>query len=167
MGKHFRSIAIVVAIFLAVIFAVDRWVLPQPSVRHLTSSEFYDAVDAGEIVSVKMVGREAAGDMHMLKGQEHFQTTLPDDRDLIPELRRKHVKYDVETQQSAPFLSMLANFIPFALMALILIFVLRQAQSGGATMSFGRSRAKLMSENRTKVTFNDVAGIEEAKQEPR
>jgi cell division protease FtsH len=61
---------------------------------------------------------------------------------------------------------MLVNFVPFALMALVLIFVLRQAQSGGSqAMSFGRSRAKLMSENRTKVTFNDVAGIEEAKQE--
>jgi cell division protease FtsH len=166
VGKHFRSIAIVVAIFLAVIFAVDRWVLPQPTVRHLTSSEFYDAVDAGEIVAVKIAGRDAAGDMQTSKGTEHFQTTLPDDRDLIPELRRKHVKYDVETQQAAPFLSMIFQFVPFALMALILIFILRQAQSGGSqAMSFGRSRAKLMSENRTKVTFNDVAGIEEAKQE--
>jgi cell division protease FtsH len=166
VGKHFRSIAIVVAIFLAVIFAVDRWVLPQPAVKHLTSSEFYDAVEAGQVVNVKIVGREAAGDMQTAKGQEHFQTTLPDDRDLIPELRRKHVKYDVENQQSAPFLSMIFQFVPFALTALILIFILRQAQSGGSqAMSFGRSRAKLMSENRTKVTFNDVAGIEEAKQE--
>ncbi len=166
MGKHFRSIAIVVVIFLVVIFAVDRWVLPQPSVRHLTSSEFYDSVDAGQIVSVKIIGRDATGDMQTPRGQEHFQTTLPDDRDLIPELRRKHVKYDVENQQSAPFLSVILQFVPFALMALILLFILRQAQSGGSqAMSFGRSRAKLMSENRTKVTFNDVAGIEEAKQE--
>ena len=166
MGKHFRSIAIVVAIFLVVIFAVDRWVLPQPSVRHLTSSEFYDSVDAGQIVSVKIIGRDATGDMQTPRGQEHFQTTLPDDRDLIPELRRKHVKYDVENQQSAPFLSVILQFVPFALMALILLFILRQAQSGGSqAMSFGRSRAKLMSENRMKVTFNDVAGIEEAKQE--
>ena len=95
MGKHFRSIAIVVAIFLAVIFAVDRWVLPQPTVRHLTSSEFYDAVDAGEIVAVKIAGRDAAGDMQTPKGTEHFQTTLPDDRDLIPELRRKRLAIQV------------------------------------------------------------------------
>ena len=51
-------------------------------------------------------------------------------------------------------------------MALLLLFILRQAQSGGSqAMSFGRSRAKLQSENRPKVTFNDVAGIEEAKEE--
>ncbi|MBC5799786.1 MAG: ATP-dependent zinc metalloprotease FtsH [Candidatus Eremiobacteraeota bacterium] len=61
---------------------------------------------------------------------------------------------------------MLFQFLPIALMALLLLFILRQAQSGGSqALSFGRSRAKLLSENRPKVTFNDVAGIEEAKEE--
>ncbi len=61
---------------------------------------------------------------------------------------------------------MIFQFIPFVLMALLLLFILRQAQSGGSqALSFGRSRAKLLSENRPKVTFTDVAGVEEAKEE--
>ena len=71
-----------------------------------------------------------------------------------------------DNPQTTPFIGMLVQLVPFALMALLLLFILRQAQSGGSqALSFGRSRAKLLSENRPKVTFNDVAGIEEAKEE--
>ena len=73
-----------------------------------------------------------------------------------------------DNPQTTPFIGMLVQLVPFALMALLLLFILRQAQSGGSqALSFGRSRAKMLSENRPKVTFNDVAGIEEAKEELR
>ena len=163
MGKHLKSILVVLGIFLLVIFIVDRLVLqPNPS-KTLAYSVFYDRVMDNQVKDVKVTGREITGTE---VGGDKFATTAPDDPTLIPTLRQHHVQISVETAQSTPIISYVLQFVPFILMALLLIFILRQAQSGGSqALSFGRSRAKLLSENRPKVTFADVAGIEEAKEE--
>jgi cell division protease FtsH len=163
MGKHLRSILVVLGIFLLVIFIVDRLVLqPNPS-KTLAYSVFYDRVTENQVKDVKVTGKEITGTE--VSGDK-FATTAPDDPSLIPTLRAHHVQISVETAQSTPLIGYVLQFVPFILMALLLIFILRQAQSGGSqAMSFGRSRAKLLSENRPKVTFADVAGIEEAKEE--
>ncbi len=163
MGKHLKSILVVLGIFLLVIFIVDRLVLqPNPS-KTLAYSVFYDRVADNQVKDVKVTGREITGTE--INGDK-FATTAPDDPTLIPALRAHHVQISVETAQSTPIISYVLQFVPFILMALLLIFILRQAQSGGSqALSFGRSRAKLLSENRPKVTFADVAGIEEAKEE--
>jgi cell division protease FtsH len=163
MGKHLRSILVVLGIFLLVIFIVDRLVLqPNPS-KTLAYSVFYDRVMENQVKDVKVTGKEITGTE--VSGDK-FATTAPDDPTLIPTLRDHHVQISVETAQSTPLIGYVLQFVPFILMALLLIFILRQAQSGGSqALSFGRSRAKLLSENRPKVTFADVAGIEEAKEE--
>jgi cell division protease FtsH len=163
MGKHLKSILVVLGIFLLVIFIVDKLVLqPNPS-KTLAYSAFYDRVSENQVRDVKVTGREISGTE--VSGDK-FVTTAPDDPTLIPTLRAHHVQISVETAQSTPIISYVLQFVPFLLMALLLVFILRQAQSGGSqAMSFGRSRAKLLSENRPKVTFADVAGIEEAKEE--
>jgi cell division protease FtsH len=135
---------------------------PNPS-KTLAYSAFYDRVSENQVRDVKVTGREISGTE--VSGDK-FVTTAPDDPTLIPTLRSHHVQISVETAQSTPIISYVLQFVPFLLMALLLVFILRQAQSGGSqAMSFGRSRAKLLSENRPKVTFADVAGIEEAKEE--
>jgi cell division protease FtsH len=163
MGKHLRSILVVLGIFLLVIFIVDRLVLqPNPS-KTLAYSVFYDRVTENQVKDVKVTGKEITGTE--VSGDK-FATTAPDDPTLIPTLRAHHVQISVETAQSTPLIGYVLQFVPFILMALLLVFILRQAQSGGSqALSFGRSRAKLLSENRPKVTFADVAGIEEAKEE--
>jgi cell division protease FtsH len=163
MGKHLKSILVVLGIFLLVIFIVDRLVLqPNPS-KTLAYSTFYDRVSENQVKDVKVAGRDITGTE---VGGDKFTTTAPEDPTLIPTLRAHHVQISVETTQSTPIISYVLQFVPFILMALLLIFILRQAQSGGSqALSFGRSRAKLLSENRPKVTFADVAGIEEAKEE--
>jgi cell division protease FtsH len=163
MGKHLKSILVVLGIFLLVIFIVDRLVLqPNPS-KTLAYSTFYDRVTENQVKDVKVAGRDITGTE---VGGDKFTTTAPEDPTLIPTLRAHHVQISVETTQSTPIISYVLQFVPFILMALLLIFILRQAQSGGSqALSFGRSRAKLLSENRPKVTFADVAGIEEAKEE--
>jgi cell division protease FtsH len=76
------------------------------------------------------------------------------------------VTFSAEATNTSPILGFAVQLVPFIAVALVLVFILRQAQSGGSqALSFGRSRAKLLSENRPKVTFADVAGIEEAKEE--
>jgi cell division protease FtsH len=168
--KHVRSILVVSLIFIAVIFVVDRLVLQQPTTQKLDYSDFYRQIEDNNVARVTISGHDVSGDLK--KGtsanpETKFTTTTVDnDTTLVPELRKHGVDIAAENQASQPFLGLVIQFIPFVLMALLLLFILRQAQSGGSqALSFGRSRAKLQSENRPKVTFNDVAGIEEAKQE--
>jgi cell division protease FtsH len=165
MGKHLKSILVVLAIFLLVIFIVDRLVVPQPATKQLAYSVFYDKVVENQVKEVKLAGTEITGTE--VRG-EKFVTTAPSSSDptLIPTLRSHHVTFAAEATNANPFVGIAMQLIPFILVAVVLVFILRQAQSGGSqALSFGRSRAKLMSENRPKVTFADVAGIEEAKEE--
>ncbi len=167
MGKQVRAIILVILIFVAVILVFDR-VLQQPPTQKLDYSEFYQKLEQGDISDVTLSGATITGKLKKAgpNGEGHFVTTMPDDQALIPELRRQHVQFAVENQASQPLFGLIVQFIPFAVIALLLLFILRQAQSGGSqALSFGRSRAKLLSENRPKVTFSDVAGVEEAKQE--
>ena len=170
MGKHVRSIVIVVAIFIAVIFIVDKLVLNQAPAAKLSYSQFYAQIDAGNVEKVTISGtHDVSGDLKKAlpnAADTKFTTTVIDDAALLADMRKHDVKITIDNPQSTPFIGMLVQLVPFALMALLLLFILRQAQSGGSqAMSFGRSRAKLQSENRTKVTFADVAGIPEAKEE--
>jgi cell division protease FtsH len=170
LGKHVRSIILVVFIFIAVIFIVDKLVLNQTAAAKLDYSQFYTQIEAGNVNKVSISGHDIQGELKRAtsatSGDQKFTTSVPDDRDLVPELRKHNVDITIDNPQATPFLGMVVQIIPFGLMALLLLFILRQAQSGGSqALSFGRSRAKLMSENRPKVTFNDVAGIEEAKEE--
>jgi cell division protease FtsH len=169
LGKHVRSIVIVVLIFIAVIFIVDKLVLNQPAATKLSYTDLYAQVDRDNVKDVTISGQhDVVGDLKKASGSgdTRFTSTILDDSALLGDMRKHNVAITVDNPQTAPILSMLAQLIPFALMALLLLFILRQAQSGGSqALSFGRSRAKLLSENRPKVTFNDVAGIEEAKEE--
>jgi len=170
LGKHVRSIVIVVVIFILVIFIFDKLVLNQPAATKLTYSQFYQQVDAGNVKKVTVSGQhDVAGELKKPladNADTRFTTTVLDEAGLAADMRKHDVQITVDNPQATPFIGMLVQLVPFALMALLLLFILRQAQSGGSqAMSFGRSRAKLQSENRPKVTFNDVAGIPEAKEE--
>src|SRR5579884_3138549 len=163
MGKHLKSILVVLGIFVVVIFIVDKLVLTTPSNTPLAYSQFYADVTSHKVKKVTMAGHDISGE---LTDGSKFTTTAPDDRDLLPSLRANNVEITALQTQSTPLVGYIVQFIPFIVMALLLIFILRQAQSGGSqALSFGRSRAKLLSENRPKVTFADVAGVDEAKEE--
>ncbi|MBV8600732.1 MAG: ATP-dependent zinc metalloprotease FtsH [Candidatus Eremiobacteraeota bacterium] len=163
MGKHARAILLILGIFVFVIFVVERVLQPTATTR-VTYSQFYTNVQDDKIAKVTISGHEISGEYRDTGGK--FQVTAPNESDYLPELRKHHVEISVDQQNTMPIIGWILQLVPFILMGLLLIFILRQAQSGGSqALSFGRSRAKLLSENRPKVTFNDVAGIEEAKQE--
>ncbi|HEX3465055.1 MAG TPA: ATP-dependent zinc metalloprotease FtsH [Candidatus Elarobacter sp.] len=165
MGKHLKSILVVLGIFVLVIFVVDKLVIGGPSSQTLTYTQFWDKVEAHQVAKVTISGRDISGQLKDA-AQSHFTTTTPEDKDLLPALRAAKVDVSAVNAQSTPLIGYVFQFVPFIVMALLLIFILRQAQSGGSqALSFGRSRAKLLSENRPKVTFADVAGVDEAKEE--
>jgi cell division protease FtsH len=166
VGKHIKSIAIVIVIFVLVIVVVDRLLQSQQTAQKVTYSDFYRAVQQNQVAEVTMSGHDVVGKFKKGDANDRFTTTVPDDRDLVPALLKHNVSVTAENPATTPILSMVVQFVPLLLMALLLVFLLRQAQSGGSqALSFGRSRAKLQSENRPKVTFADVAGVEEAKEE--
>ncbi|MBI5098619.1 MAG: ATP-dependent metallopeptidase FtsH/Yme1/Tma family protein [Nitrospirae bacterium] len=101
-----------------------------------------------------------------LKSGAKFKSYAPDYPDLIKELREKNVKISAKPDHTPWYMNLLFNFGPVILLVFLWVFFMRQMQTGGnKALSFGRSRAKLISEKGIKITFADVAGIEEAKEE--
>ncbi len=135
------------------------------SVR-LDYGTFYQKLESNKVSSISAVGLDATG---KLTDGSAYSVTLPNkDQAFVNELT-KHIpsgQIRWAQQPNGSVLSMLSPLITVAIMVLLFFFIFRQAQSGGnQAMSFGRSRAKMLSENRPKVTFADVAGVEEAKEE--
>ncbi len=166
MGKHLKSILIVLAIFVFALFVVDKLVIQNPSTARETYSQFIADVQADRVSKVSISGREISGEKKGSDPAQKFTATGPETSEYTKLLSDHHVQITFEPTNGTPILGMIMSVAPFIIVALLFFFILRQAQNGGSqAMSFGRSRAKLQSENRPKVTFNDVAGVEEAKEE--
>ncbi|MBV8244401.1 MAG: ATP-dependent zinc metalloprotease FtsH [Candidatus Eremiobacteraeota bacterium] len=164
MGKHIKSILLVLIAIIAVFLIVERVVLPQSSSTRLTYSDFYHRVQQNQVKDFHATNHDGMG---KLKDGTNYSVTVPDTGYQFSQFLEQHgVNADYEQANNGALLGNLISFVPLILMGVLLFFILRQAQNGGSqALSFGRSRAKMLSENRPKVTFNDVAGIEEAKQE--
>ncbi|MBC7505081.1 MAG: ATP-dependent metallopeptidase FtsH/Yme1/Tma family protein [Sandarakinorhabdus sp.] len=128
-------------------------------------SDFLTKVDEGGIRSAEIRGPEIVG---KTSADEDFRTYNPGDTQLIQRLRSKNVRFDAKPEESRSLLAQLFfNMLPFVLMIGIWIFVMRQMQNGAGrgAMGFGKSRAKLLVAKEGRVTFDDVAGIDEAREE--
>ncbi len=128
-------------------------------------SQFMDQVEQSNVQEVEIMGSEVKGKK---KDNTPFKTIVPPDyiEELIPRLRAKNATIKVKELSRSPWLTALITYAPFLLLIGIWILFMRQMQSGGnKALSFGKSRAKLLSSQQKKVTFKDVAGAEEAKEE--
>ncbi len=165
MSKNIRAILLIFAAFIVVVFIVQRVVLPPAEVVSLDYNTFHQKLDANQVQTFDAIGNDVNG---TLTNGTHYTTSLPNRDSAFVDQVMRHVKGSVkfETAPSANLLTFAFTAIPFLIVAVLIFLILRQAQSGGnQALSFGRSRAKTLSENRPKVTFNDVAGVDEAKQE--
>ncbi|HLK11988.1 MAG TPA: ATP-dependent zinc metalloprotease FtsH [Candidatus Binatia bacterium] len=141
----------------------------QPREPEVSFSRFVQAVEDGRVAEVTIQGKNIRGRYRAEKGElgEGFKTFAPDDPDLVRLLREKGVDIEARPEDAEPwYFVALVQWAPMLLLIGVWIFFMRQMQlGGGKAMSFGKSRAKLLSENQHKVTFTDVAGIDEAKEE--
>jgi cell division protease FtsH len=130
-------------------------------------SQFLDRVNQGSIESVVIRGEDIRGETKSTfpGGKKEFHTTAPTAYPaMIDQLRAKGVKMEVEHVADAPFITALLTWAPILILVILWIFFMRQMQAGGnKALSFGKSKAKLLSGNAKKVTFKDVAGVDEAK----
>lgn len=125
-------------------------------------SEFLGAVEKGDVQEVTIQGHNIQG---KYKNGERFRTFAPNDPELVKTLREKRVKIAAKPEDESPwYMVLLLNWFPMLLLIGVWVFFMRQMQvGGGKAMSFGKSRAKLLTENQHRITFADVAGVEEAK----
>jgi cell division protease FtsH len=131
----------------------------------ISFSNFMEEVDNGRVVDVEMQGNNITG---TLSDGKKFSTYSPNDPNLVSKLSDKGVSISASPieEKMPSFFGILLSWFPMLLLIAVWIFFMRQMQGGkGGAMGFGKSKAKLLSEARGKVTFNDVAGIEEAKEE--
>ncbi|MFL5247794.1 MAG: ATP-dependent zinc metalloprotease FtsH [Myxococcales bacterium] len=132
--------------------------------REIDASEFYQAVESGQVQDATVKGNVLQGH---LKSRQEFRTVSPLDTQLLDKMRQKNVtlRFEKEDSQSL-WAQVMVSWLPLAVLVVVFFVLMRQLQAGGGkAMSFGKSKARLLSENHNKVTFSDVAGIDEAKDE--
>ncbi len=164
MSPFYKNLALWLVISLMVILLFNMFNHPGQSKQETSYSEFIAAVSDGEVNQVTIQGNDIYG---KFKDGTSFRTFVPNDPNLIQELRDKGVQISAKAVEESPwFMTILISWFPMLLLIAVWIFFMRQMQAGGGkAMSFGKSRARLISDSARKVTFEDVAGIEEAKEE--
>src|SRR5262245_44858843 len=168
MNSNFRNLAIWVVIGLLLMALFNLFQNPGQRGRgnEISYSDFLAGVDAGNISEVVIAKHRISGS-YRDKGS-NFTTIAPEDPGLVERLNKKGVKITARPpEEDVPsILGVLVNWFPMLLLIGVWIFFMRQMQSGGGrAMGFGKSKAKLLTEAHGRVTFEDVAGVDEAKQD--
>ena len=167
MNQFYKNLALWLVIGMIMIAVFNIFNQPLNSQSEVIFSEFMNEVESGKITEVTIQGDRISGTY--LDGRS-FQTMTPSkDQDLIRILREKGVRIVVVApEQTSWYMNILISWFPMILLLGIWIFFMRQMQAGGGkAMSFGKSKARLMNEDKNKITFKDVAGVDEAKEELR
>ncbi|MBK8907373.1 MAG: ATP-dependent zinc metalloprotease FtsH [Rhodospirillales bacterium] len=162
-----KNLALWVIIALAVLFLFNMFqgTAPRGTQQPMAYSEFIERVEGGEVQEVTIKGREIIG---RYRDGQPLATYAPEDPNLISKLENHGVQITAQpSEEGTPTIwSVLISWFPMLLLIGVWIFFMRQMQAGGGkAMGFGKSRARLLTERTGRVTFDDVAGIDEAKQE--
>jgi len=163
-GPTNKSIITILVVILLGLFIFQIYNKPKKNHESIAFSEFSEALRADKVASVTIQGKNIAG---VYKDGKEFKTFAPDDPDLVKTLREKNVRITAKPdEESGLWQSIFISWFPMLLLIGVWIFFMRQMQSGGGkAMAFGKSKARLFTGRDNRVTFQDVAGIDEAKEE--
>ncbi len=163
MNRLNKNIALWLGVVLVFVLLINLFSQPKARRDQVNFSEFLDLIKKGEVSEVLIQGDNVQG--VLLNGRQ-FKTYNPGYTKLIEDLREKDVIITGEEEKQSPWTTILISWFPMIIIIAIWIFLMRQMQAGGGkAMSFGKSKAKLLSGQQEKVTFDNVAGIDEAKEE--
>ncbi|MEN3793560.1 ATP-dependent zinc metalloprotease FtsH [Fulvimarina sp. MAC3] len=169
MNQNFRNFALwaIIALLLIALFQLFSNGSQNANSREIPYSQFLSDVDSQRVSAVTIQGQKITGTF--TDGSKGFQTYAPDDANLVQRLENSQVRITAAPpgDDTNPIWSMLLSFGPILLILAVWIFLMRQMQggAGGKAMGFGKSKAKLLTEAHGRVTFADVAGVDEAKQD--
>ncbi|OPY13812.1 MAG: ATP-dependent zinc metalloprotease FtsH [Syntrophus sp. PtaB.Bin001] len=164
MNSLQKNIALWLIISLIFVLSYHFYNQPKSTHENIIFTDFLAYVDKGQVSEVTMQGNNISG---KLSSGKKFKSYAPNDSSLIPLLKSKGIRITAKPEEESPwFVTALVSWFPMLLLIGVWIFFMRQMQSGGGkAMAFGKSRARLMTDKTKKVTFSDVAGIDEAKAE--
>ena len=167
MSNFGRNLAlwVIIALLLVVLFNLFQPGSTHTSATQVAYSDFISEVNTGRVRSVTIQGKTVSG---QYSDGGTFQLYAPEDPSLVGRLTEKGVRVIAKPEDNEvnPLLHMLLSWFPMLLLIGVWVFFMRQMQGGGGrAMGFGKSRARLLTEKQGRVTFDDVAGIDEAKQE--
>ena len=164
MNNFSKNIALWIAISLVMVVLFNLFSQQQTGQQTITYTEFLGRIEDGDVLEVKIDGQRITG---RTAAGETVVTFAPDDPSLVESLKQRNVNIQVEPTEDTPwYLTLLLSWFPMLLLIGVWIFFMRQMQGGGGkAMSFGRSRARLITQENTRITFEDVAGVDEAKEE--
>ena len=162
MNPFYKNLALWLVISLMMVMLFQIFKQPDRGSVVVSYSDFLNMVDSGSVNQVTIQGENISG----MSGQGPFKTYAPKDPELITLLRSKGVKITARPQEDSSWFQVFLSWVPMLLLIGVWVFFMRQMQAGGGkALSFGKSRARLMTDSQEKVTFEDVAGIDEAKEE--
>ncbi len=167
MNSFSKNLFLWVAISLVMVVLFNLFNQPPAPQKKMSYSTFLSKVEQGDVISVKIRGQNITG--KTVNG-EPFASFAPDDPNLVDKLIKNGVEVEAQPKEEAPwYVTIFVSWFPMILLIAVWIFFMRQMQGGGGgggkALSFGRSKAKMLSEESTKITFDDVAGVDEAKEE--
>ncbi|MFH1079507.1 MAG: ATP-dependent zinc metalloprotease FtsH [Pseudomonadota bacterium] len=159
-----KNIALWMVISLVFVLLYHLFNQPKSTAGSLIFSDFIGQVEKGQVTEVTIQGENISG---KLTDGKTFKTYMPKDTQMVPLLKEKKVRITAKPVEDSPwYMNILISWFPMLLLIGIWIFFMRQMQSGGGkAMAFGKSRARLVTDKSKKVTFADVAGVDEAKAE--
>ncbi|HMK35786.1 MAG TPA: ATP-dependent zinc metalloprotease FtsH [Desulfomonilaceae bacterium] len=165
MNGIYKNLGLWLVICLVMIFLFHLFNQTKAPQKEITYSQFRQELDQGALKSVILQGNRIKGTY--VDGSANFKTLAPQDPELIPSLMKHKIDIQVMPEDDNPwYLTALISWLPMIFLIAIFVFFMRQMQAGGGkAMSFGKSRARLITEAQNKFTFLDVAGVEEAKEE--
>ncbi|WP_341760199.1 ATP-dependent zinc metalloprotease FtsH [Candidatus Endowatersipora endosymbiont of Watersipora subatra] len=168
MNSNFRNFALwgLIALLLIALFQMFQTPHGHKTIREISYSQFLGEVDDNRIKSVTIAGDRISGEYS--DGVGGFTTYAPEDPELVGRLQESEIEIAAKPAISNrnTLIGMLINWLPLLLLIGVWIFIMRQMQSGqGKAMGFGKTKAKLLTETHGRITFEDVAGIDEAKED--
>jgi cell division protease FtsH len=169
LDKTLKNIAIYVLIVLMALFAIKLTSTNEVNITELTEPQFLNKVDQGQVKTAQVEVDELVYNITgELSDGSQYATTVSKESNVVQILRdNKKVEYQVDEVKPPPWwMSLLSTLFPIIILIAFLIFIMNQSQGGGnRVMQFGRSKARLMTGEEVKITFEDVAGADEAKEE--
>ena len=168
MDKALKNIAIYVLIVLLALIAVNAGTSSDEKVEKMSYPDFISNVEKGQIESVLVESDDLVYNLSgTTKSGAKFTSTALKEGNVTKYLDDRQIKYTVQAKEGPKwYISLLGTLLPIVILIAFLFFIMNQSQGGGnRVMQFGKSRAKLMTGEQVKITFKDVAGVEEAKEE--
>ena len=172
MSRFFKSALFPILIVVVLAFFARELISPNNNKPDPVYTEFLDQLDTGRVKAVTLNTKNNRIDVTLKPGRdgksEKYKTAYPDNTEpsLVNTLRAEKVPIEVKAKTGSGWSTALIYILPFVIFLLFWLFIINQMQGGGSkVMSFGKSRAKRMSVDAPKITFRDVAGVDEAVEE--